>query len=160
MKISKTETYDRQDHFLEDQKHIVAQGAEECLKKHPLSIRLQQESPYIYVYGHARTADDGVTKRILWQPRLTKPRPDSNSFLFRAISRTDILRICWILPPHETWKQFQRGSMFANNIIGWSIAQFKNHFEELAAPDPEDFTDEEAAKIYGLLKKNEKVKLV
>ena len=74
MKINRLEAHDRLLHFKNDQNSTIQQGAEDCLKKNPLSLALQDHSPYIYIFAHPRTADDGVNKRLLWQPRLTKPK--------------------------------------------------------------------------------------
>ena len=129
MQIDTLETHDRLLHFEKDQALNIAQGAEDCLKINPFSLALQQYSIYVYLYGHPRSieADErmklfltGVyksydkvpSKRMLWQARLTKPKPEKNSYLFRAQSNTDIVEICWLLPPYETWRQYQSGQMF------------------------------------------------
>ena len=73
MKINRLETHDRLQHFVKDQSINIFQGADECLKKNTLSLALQEKSSYVYLFAHPRTADDGVTKIMYWQPRLTKP---------------------------------------------------------------------------------------
>src|SRR5215470_6737494 len=88
MKLNRLETHDRLQHFVQDQSKNIWQGADDCMKRNPLSLALQDRSPYIYIFAHPRTADDGVTKRMLWQPRLTKPQAQSNSYLFRAKSNS------------------------------------------------------------------------
>ena len=109
LKINRLETHDRYQHFMQDQSEGLAQGAEACLKTHPIAIAIQQRSPYVYLFAHPRTADDGVTKRMLWQPRISRPSPQTNSYLFRAQSNTDLIEICWLLPPREMWKEFEKG---------------------------------------------------
>src|SRR5579863_4273753 len=99
MKINRLETHDRYQHFIKDQSETIFQGAEKCLKENPLSIAIQEKSPYIYIWAHPRTAEDGVNKRMLWQPRLSIPEPQTNSYLFRATSKTDLIEVVWILPP-------------------------------------------------------------
>jgi len=147
MKINRLETHDRLEHFIEDQSNTVWQGADDCLKKNPYSLKLQEKSPYIYIFAHPRTADDGINKRMLWQPRLTKPVPQTNSYLFRAISHTDTIEICWLLPPKEMWSQYEEGKVCESNWALWSIDQFKNNRKELEKPFPDDWSDSQARNI-------------
>jgi hypothetical protein len=148
MKISRLETHDRLLHFKQDQALNIAQGAEDCLKKNRLSLGLQQYSPYVYLFAHPRTADDGVTKRMIWQPRLTKPTPQTNSYCFRAISKTDKMEICWLLPPHEMWPQYEKGNITEHEIVLWSIDQFRHNFSRLTAKYSDDLSDGAIANIY------------
>lgn len=147
MKVNRFEAHDRLLHLIKDQSDMVAKGAGECLKKNPLSLAYQEKSNYIYIFGHARTHDDGVTKRLLWQPRLSKPNPESNSYLFRAKSHTEEMEVCWILPPHEMWAQYQTGNLVHTDIIGWSINQFKYNKKDLFKPFPEDLPEEKCKSI-------------
>ena len=148
MKVNRLEAHDRLLHLKKDQSLNIQQGAEDCLKKNSLSIALQEHSPYIYIYAHPRTADDGVNKRMLWQPRLSKPKSSPNSYLFRAISKTDIIEICWMLPPDEIWNQYSKGNVTENEIVTWSIEQFRFNRAELEKPHSDDLSDEAGEKIY------------
>ncbi len=148
MKVNKLEAHDRRQHFLEDQSKTIWQGADDCLNKNEDSLALQEKSPYIYIFAHPRTADDGVTKRLLWQPRLTKPKAQTNSYLFRAQSRTDIVEICWLIPPREMWKQYQKGNVCESDLTLWSIDQFINNREGLERPFPDDLSDEQVSRIW------------
>jgi hypothetical protein len=148
MKINRLETHDRLLHFKQDQAINIAQGAEDCLKKNRLSLGLQQYSPYVYLFAHPRTADDGVSKRMVWQPRLTRPRPQTNSYCFRAISKTDQMEICWLLPPHEMWSQYEKGNVTEHEFVIWSIHEFRHNVSRLAAPCPDDLSDEAVRNIY------------
>jgi hypothetical protein len=148
MKIDRLETHDRYQHFLKDQSEAVSEGAEECLKRNPYSLRLQGKSPYIYVYGHARTHENGVDKRIIWDPRLSKPNPEPNSFLFRAQSFTDVMEVCWVIPDKEFFPQFKKGNVIEDSdIVQWSINQYLHNRKELARPFPEDFTEDRVRAI-------------
>jgi len=147
MKVNRLETHDRLEHFLKDQAQTIWQGADDCLKKNTDSLKLQEKSPYIYVFAHPRTADDGITKRMLWQPRLTKPKAQTNSYLFRALSNTDLLEICWLIPPRELWPQYQAGNITEEPTVVWSINQFMYNREELEKPEPEDWSDWQARNI-------------
>jgi len=148
MKINRLETHDRLLHLKKDQAININQGAEECLKHNRLSVGLQQYSPYVYLFAHPRTADDGVTKKMYWQPRLTKPRAQTNSYLFRAQSNSDVIEICWLLPPEEMWMQYNKGNVTEHEIVRWSIQMFKSHREDLERPHEEDINDEFARNIY------------
>lgn len=148
MKIDRLETHDRYEHFMQDQSEGLAKGAEECLKTNPISLAIQEKSPYVYLFAHPRTADDGVSKRMLWQPRISRPLPQTNSYLFRAQSRTDLIEICWLLPPREMWSEYEIGKVTASEITIWSINQFRFHRKNLEAPHPEDLSEERGRQIY------------
>lgn len=147
MKLNVLETHDRLKHLIKDQSANIFQGAEECLKKNPLSLAIQEKSPYVYIFAHPRTADDGVNKRLLWQPRLSVPEVQTNSYLFRALSHSDIIEVCWILPPKELWNQYLMGKVTESNWALWSINQFKTNKQALGRPHPEDLPEEKAKMI-------------
>lgn len=147
MKIDRLETHDRLIQFKKEQSNTIAQGCTDCLKVNPLSIALQARSPYIYIFAHPRTEDDGVTKKMLWQPRLSKPKAQTNSYLFRAQSHTDNLEICWLLPPREQWDQYKEGNVTESPEVIWSIHQFTHSKELLEAPFQDDFNEEQIRQI-------------
>jgi hypothetical protein len=147
MKLNVLETHDRLEHLVEDQAQTIWQGADDCLKKNDYSLKLQEKSPYIYIFAHPRTSDDGLNKRMLWQPRLTKPKAQTNSYLFRAQSGTDIIEICWMLPPREMWPQYDEDKVCDSNWVRWSIHQFENNRAELEKPFDDDWNDTQARNI-------------
>lgn len=147
MKLNRLEAHDRYEYLIKDQSVTVQQGADDCLKKNSFSLAYQERSPYVYVYGHGRTTDDGLNKRLIWEPRLSKPIPTQNSYLFRAKSKTDLLEICWILPPIEFWGEYRKGNIIDSSIIGWSISQLLHNSKQLGAPMPDDLPEEVAKKI-------------
>jgi hypothetical protein len=147
MKINVLETHDRYEHVIKDQWEAISKGAEDYLLRNPYSISLQDKSPYIYIWAHARKTDDLRNERLLWQARLSRPKPDTNSFLFRALSKTDIIEVCWIIPKQEMWGQFEKGFVAESNICAWSIEMFKNHYELLAKSHPDDLEEEQGKKI-------------
>jgi hypothetical protein len=167
MKLKKLETHDRLLSFQKQQSDIISQGCDECLKRNPYSLALQDHSTYIYIFAHPRTVgldektqwilsgrfntfEECPEKILIWQPRLKRPKPQSNSYLFRAKSNTDILEICWILPPEELWDQYEKGTMLNSEIVEWSINQYKNNYIELSQPEADDLAD---ARINRILKK-------
>lgn len=142
MKVNTLDAHDRLLHLQKDQSEIIAKGCEDCLKRNELSLAMQSRSPYIYIFAHPRTTDDGVNKRLLWQPRLTKPRAQTNSYLFRAISYTDIVEVCWIIPPIEMWNQYLKGNVTESRDVMWSIAQFQHNRKKLEEPFPDDCSED------------------
>ncbi len=148
MKIDRLETHDRLQHFIKEQSINIFNGAESCLKYNGLSLAMQDRSPYVYLFAHPRTADDGVTKVMYWQPRLTKPEAQTNSYLFRAKSKTDLIEVCWLLPPQETWNQYKKGNVTENELVLWSISQYLYNRNDLQRSHEEDLTDPEIKSIY------------
>jgi len=148
MKINRLETHDRLLHFHKDQWENIAQGANDCMTKNPLSLAIQEKCPYVYIFAHPRTAENGVDKRMLWQPRVSRPSPQTNSYLFRGFSKTDMVEICWLLPPEEMWGQYDSGKVTANEYVMWSINQYKTNRIFLGLPHPEDLSDEKGRFIY------------
>ncbi len=147
MKINRLETHDRLQHFVKDQSANIFQGAEDCLKKNPDSLAIQEKSPYVYIFAHPRTDDDGITKRMIWQPRLSIPQAQTNSYLFRALSNSDIIEIVWLLPPREMWSQYEKGNVTESGEVAWSIEMFKRNRSMLEEPHPEDMPEERARLI-------------
>jgi hypothetical protein len=144
MKLNLFETHDRLKYLVKDQSANIFQGAEECLKKNSLSLAIQDKSSYVYIFAHPRTSEDGLKKRLLWQPRLSIPEVQENSYLFRALSHTDIIEICWMIPARELWKQYQKGNVTEDNLALWSINQYKSNKKILEKPHPQDMTEEKS----------------
>src|SRR5271167_229156 len=98
MKINRLETHDRFQHFTSKEFDIGV-----CIQN------LINQRPFgehaFYIFAHPRTDDDGVTKHMIFQPRLTRPVPQTNSMCFKAYPGTDLAKIIWIIPPRETWEQ-------------------------------------------------------
>jgi len=156
MKVSRLEAHDRLEHFKSDQSINIFHGAEECLKSNPDSLIMHDYSPYVYLFAHPRTAEDGVTKRMFWQPRLTRPEAQTNSYLFRAVSKTDMLEVCWLLPPKELWSQYQRGNIVHEPTVLWSINQFRFNKKQLEAPAHDDLVEEKVKSIYKMIVQNKR----
>jgi hypothetical protein len=141
MKIDKLETHDRLEHFKADQNDVIVQGLQDCLKRNPLSLALQDRSRYIYIYAHPRTTEMGNAKVMYWQPRLSKPKMETNSYLFRVQSFSDKCEIMWMLPPKELWGQYDKGKVTENDVVAWSIAMFQTQKEKMEQPHPDDWGD-------------------
>lgn len=156
MKLNRLETHDRLEHFVKDQSLNIFQGADDCLKRNPLSLALQSESPYVYLFAHPRTADNGVDKVMYWQPRLTKPEAQTNSYLFRAISKSDNVETFWLIPPIEMWCQYKKGNITEHEVVIWSIDQYRHHKPQLEAPEKDDLPDSRVREIYEKIKQEMK----
>lgn len=147
MKVSRLETHDRYQHLMKDQSANIFQGCEDCLKKNELSLAIQEKAPYVYIFGHARSADNGVDKVLYWQPRLSIPSAEDNSYLFRAISNSDIVEVVWIIPPKVYWSQYKKENVVDSDICSWSINMYKNKRMELEKPHVDDMKEELARHI-------------
>lgn len=101
-----------------------------------------------YIYSHARTDEDGTTKRLIHQPRLTKPKAQTNSMLFRAYPGTDNIKILWMIPAREMWGQYKKGYVTQSETVAWSIQMFQFNRKLLEAKEPDDLTDEQIDQIY------------
>jgi hypothetical protein len=141
MIIDRLETHDRYQHFLK-QNFDISDCCQNLIDQRPFG----EHSFYIWV--HARTDDDGVTKRLIWQPRLTKPKAQTNSMLFKAYPGTDIIKVIWMIPPSEQWKQYKKGYVADNQMIVNSIIDFRENRETLEMKESDDLNDEQINGIY------------
>lgn len=141
MKINRLDAHDRLLHFTK-QDHSIEDCAEDLMRQQPFGPQ-----PF-YAFVHARTDDDGLRKRLIWQPRLTKPKAQTNSMLFKMYPSTQIVKVIWIIPQRELWPQYKIGNVTESKIVLESIDKFINSRAELEAPEPDDLTDEQILKVY------------
>jgi hypothetical protein len=141
MKVNRLEAHDRLLQFKKEQDVNIFKGAEDCMKSNPLSLAIQERSHYLYLFAHPRTHDDGVTKVMYWQPRLSKPEAQTNSYLFRALSKTDTIEVCWLIPPESMWPQYKKKNVTESEIVLWSILQYCNNKQKLEQPHPDDMPE-------------------
>ena len=104
-----------------------------------------------YIFSHARTDDDGVTKRLIHQPRLTRPAAQTNSMLFRAYPGSDRIKIIWMIPAREMWGQYKKGNVTQSDTVAWSIHMFEHNRRDLEKPESDDLSDEQIDQIYKAL---------
>lgn len=144
MKINRLETHDRLLQF-NKQADYISQGCQDCIKNRPEEFG---GHPF-YIYAHARTADDGVTKRLIWQPRLCKPQTvETNSMLFKYYPSTDTVKVIWIIPDERMWKQYNKDNITASKIVIESIHNYKYNRKMLSAAEDDDLSDEKVDAIY------------
>jgi hypothetical protein len=153
MKINRLETHDRFQHFIK-QDFNIAECCQDLINQRPFG-----EHPF-YIFVHARTHDDGVTKRLLWQPRLTKPKSQSNSMLFKAYPGTDIIKVIWMIPSVELWEQYKKENVTGNETVSQSIYDYVNNREKLDQREEDDLSDHQVDIIYRQISKNAQYKRI
>lgn len=141
MKIKLLDAHDRLQH-LQKQGLDISECCQDLINKRPFG-----NVPF-YIFAHARTAEDGVSKIIIWQPRLTKPKAQTNSMLFKARPGTDTIVVIWMIPAREMWEQYAKGKLTESKLICESIHAFRHKRDELERPEEDDLSDAEIDKIY------------
>lgn len=141
MKIDRLETHDRFKEFVHKEFEI-GDCAQDIIDKRPFG------NVAFYLFAHARTEEDGHTKRLIWQPRLTRPKAQSNSMLFKVYPGSDQVRIIWMIPDPLMWKQYAMGNITENAIVLQSIHAFQYNRASLEQDDPDDLNDAQIDQIY------------
>jgi hypothetical protein len=141
MKLNILDAHDRY-------QHLTKQGFDigECCQN------LIDQKPFgnhpFYIFAHTRTEEDGATKRLIWQPRLTKPKAQTNSMLFKAYPGTDKVKVIWMIPDRALWGQYKRGLVTENQTVSESIYDFENNRKKLEDPESDDLSDHAIDLIY------------
>ena len=141
MKINILDAHDRYQH-LTKQGFDIGECCQDLINKRPFG-----NHPF-YIFAHARTEDDGVTKRLIWQPRLTKPKPQTNSMLFKAYPGTDVVKVIWMLPDRMMWNQYTQGKLTENKTVCDSIYDFEHNREKMGEKENDDLSDTAIDAIY------------
>lgn len=180
MKIQRIDAHDRFT-FFKQQDSQIAECCQSLINERPFG-----EHPF-YIFAHARTIgmderiklfmedvnrslldptyvrkyksiEDVPEKTIIWQPRLTKPKAQTNSMLFKGYPGTDNVKIIWIIPPKELWQQFNKGNMTESETIYQSIHDFQNNRGKLEEREDDDLSDAAIARIYEEISRDAKRK--
>jgi hypothetical protein len=170
MKLNRLETHDRYKHFT-GQDFDIGACCQNLIDQRPFG-----QHPF-YIFTHARTIDlderiaifnldlqrsltdptyirlyhrleNVPEKKVIWQPRLTRPTPQTNSYLFKAYPGSDVVKVIWMIPDRAMWSQYEKGKVTANETIMQSINDFENNRELLARKEPDDLQDWEIDSIY------------
>lgn len=141
MKLNILDAHDRYTHF-KKQEFSIADCCQDLINQRPFG-----DHPF-YIFAHSRTDDDGVTKRLIWQPRLTKPKAQTNSMLFKAYPGSDNIKVIWIIPAEELWGQYRKGLLTENQTVCDSILKFQTLRHRLEEPEEDDLPDETIEQIY------------
>ena len=139
--IDRLETHDRLQHFT-SQNFSISECCQDLINQKPFG-----NYPF-YIFAHARTDENIAIKRLIWQPRLSRPKPQTNSMLFKAYPGTDIVKIIWMIPAREIWDSFKKDKITANPDILASIDAFENNRMSLERPEDDDLPDVEIDEIY------------
>lgn len=145
MKINRLDAHDRLKHFTNiqgSQSVDIGECCQDLINKKPFG-----DFPF-YIFCHSRTDDDGLTKRLIWQPRLTKPKAASNSMLFKAYPGKDIVKVIWMIPAPEMWAQYTKGKLAENKTVCESIEAYKNDRQNLEAKEDDDLSDSQIDAVY------------
>lgn len=163
MKVDKLETHDRLENFKQQSDQIGA-FCEQIINQRPFG-----NNPF-YIFAHSRTLpiderykhwlsgqfaslEEVPSHKMIWQPRLTKPKAQTNSMLFKAYPLTNEVKIIWILPERDLWPQYDKGKFTESNIVAESIHLFQNEREKLEAKEKDDLSDSQIDMIYMELSK-------
>jgi|ERR1051326_944518 hypothetical protein len=151
IKINSLDAHDRlKEYNAKPMSADIVECCQDLIRQEPFGKR-----PF-YIFAHARTDDDGVTKRIIWQPRLFKPKAQTNSMLFRAYPPSDAVGVIWIIPARELWSQYEKGKLTENKTILEFIDLFENNRVALEQPLPDEPSEAEAKDIYNIIVANAK----
>jgi hypothetical protein len=152
--VDRLETHDRLKEFSK-QKDNITQGCLDCINNRPKEFA---NHPF-YIFVHCRTADDGYTKRLIWQPRLKKPKAQTNSMLFKSYPPGDTIKIIWMIPDRDQWDEYIRGKMFEQQHVADSILAFQLNRKSLEEDEIDDVSESHAQRIYREIAINHKMKL-
>jgi hypothetical protein len=151
MKINILDAHDRFQYF-QKQNFSISECCQDLINQRPFG-----NHPF-YIFSHARTNDDGVNKRLIWQPRLTKPKAQTNSMLFKGYPGTDLVKVIWMIPERSMWNQYDKGKLTQSKIISESIHDFQFNREKLEAKEPDDLHDYQIDDIYEQIAKDMQMK--
>lgn len=141
MKINRLDAHDRYEYF-KKQDFDIGACCQDLIDRRPFG-----DHPF-YIFAHTRTEEDGATKRLIWQPRLTKPKAQTNSMLFKAYPGTDVVKVIWMIPAPELWDQFTKGKMTQNKTVCESIELFKSDKNRLEEKEDDDLTEKQVDAVY------------
>lgn len=141
MKIDALDAHDRFEHFTK-KRFDISECCQDLINKRPFG-----NYPF-YIFAHARTEDNGIDTRIIWQPRLSRPFAQTNSMLFKGYPGKEDIKICWIIPKRELFDQYKKGNVTENELVRDCIRLFETDREALNKPEDDDLTDQQIAGIY------------
>lgn len=151
MKINRLDAHDRLGE-LKKQSDGVGEYCQRIINQRPFGMH-----PF-YIFAHARTADDGANKRLVWQPRLTKPKAQTNSMLFRAYPGSDQVKVLWMIPAEELWGQQKKDNLTESKIVSDSIEAYRNNRHLLEMKESDDLDDATILAIYTQLSSDARMK--
>jgi len=145
MKLDVKDAHDRFKYFT-NKNFSISECCQDLINQRPFGEHA------FYIFAHSRTDEDGITKRLIWQPRLTKPKAQTNSMLFKAYPGKENIKIIWMIPARELWGQYKFGLITENKTISDSIYDFEYNREKLEKKEPDDLDDKTIDAIYKQLR--------
>lgn len=172
MKLNVNETHDRLLEF-NKQADYISEGCQDCIKNRPPEFG---NYPF-YIFAHKREIEkderiglfnqdlqnslinlshrrqytsmkDVPSSRLIWSPRMTKPKAQTNSMLFKYNPQEDLIKIIWMIPAKELWSQYKKGNMTENKIVIESIYDFQNNLDKLESKEDDDLEESQVDRIY------------
>lgn len=153
MKVDILDAHDRLEYF-KKQDFSIGECCQSLIDQRPFGDYA------FYIFAHPRTEDDGITKRMIWQPRLTKPKAQTNSMLFKGNPGTDIVKVIWIIPSRELWDTFQKGNITESCVVSESIHNFLHNKDLLESKEDDDLSEETINRIYQQISKESRYKKI
>lgn len=141
MNVNRFDAHDRLKHVTR-QDFSIGECCQDIINKRPFG-----NNPY-YIWAHSRQDDNPGVRRIIWQPRLTRPNASSNSMLFRVQPPSESIEIIWIIPDSSLWDNFAPGKLSHNELINGFIQQYRRDKKYLEEPHKDDLTDARAHQVY------------
>ena len=159
MKINRLETHDRLQKFKQMNSPDIAECCQDLINQRPFGEHA------FYIFAHKRTLDENEridlfrsgkfqylgqvpTHTIIWQPRLTKPKAQTNSMLFKVRPPSDNVEVIWMIPERELWEQYKKDNLTEHQLIVESIHHFEHNRAFLEKKDDDDLSDEQIDAIY------------
>jgi len=136
MKVNRLEAHDRLLVF-KKQSDYISEGCQECIENRPQEFK---NHPF-YIFAHCRTHENGYSKRLIWEPRLTKPKAQTNSMLFRSYPPSDKVKIIWMIPDREMWEDYAKNTMLESQVVTRSVHDFQFNRDILEAKEHDDLEE-------------------
>jgi hypothetical protein len=106
-----------------------------------------------YIYTILKDTETPGVKKMYHQPRLTKPEPVHGTTLIKVDPKNpEKMKIIWTLPDKEDFSKFRQGKIFEDNFVWECIQKYKNEYEKMCLPEPDDLNDDEIREIYKSLR--------
>ncbi|CAB4121525.1 hypothetical protein UFOVP1357_10 [uncultured Caudovirales phage] len=169
MKVNILDAHDRLKEFVDRSQMDINECCQDLINQRPFG------SHAFYIFAHKRTLgldekfklfssgkyyqlSDVPEATIIWQPRLTKPKAQTNSMLFKAYPGTDKIKVIWMIPDRDMWPQYQKDNLTESHIVSDSIWAFENDRGRLEVSEDDDLSDEAIDQIYRSIGKGSKPK--
>lgn len=166
MKLNRLDVHDRYQYFT-SQSNDISECCQDLINQRPFGEHA------FYIFAHKRTLgmderfrlwssaryasfEEVPSATIVWQPRLTKPKAQENSMLFKAYPGTDNIKVIWMIPDRELWNQYGKDKLGANKAISDSLYDFQHNKELLERKEDDDLSEKEINAIYNQISRQAK----